>query len=81
LIGEIHLAGHEADARRGAALLIDTHGAPVAEAVWALYERLIRRIGSRPTLIERDANIPPFETLMAERARADAALRIELEVA
>jgi uncharacterized protein (UPF0276 family) len=81
LIGEIHLAGHEADARRGAALLIDTHGAPVAETVWALYERLIRRVGSRPTLIERDANIPPFEMLMAERTRADAALRLELEVA
>lgn len=81
MIGEIHLAGHEADARRGAALLIDTHGAPVAEPVWALYERLIRRVGSRPTLIERDANIPPIEALMAERTRADATLRLELEVA
>lgn len=79
LIGEVHLAGHEADARRGAALLVDTHGAPVAEPVWALYERLIARVGSRPTLIERDANIPPFEILMAERARADEALRLELE--
>ncbi len=81
LVGEVHLAGHEADARKGASLLIDTHSAPVAEPVWALYERLIARIGSRPTLIERDANIPAFETLMAERGRADLALTRQLEAA
>ncbi len=74
-IGEIHLAGHAADARHGGALLIDTHAAPVAEAVWALYRRLIARIGPRPTLIERDDAIPTFETLMVERDRADALLR------
>lgn len=81
LVGEVHLAGHEADGRRGASLLIDTHGAPVAEPVWALYERLIERIGSRPTLIERDANIPAFDVLMAERGRADLALQREFEAA
>lgn len=81
LVGEIHLAGFEADARRGSALLIDTHGAPVDEDVWRLYRGLIERIGSRPTLIERDANIPPFQELMAERNRADAALTVELEIA
>lgn len=79
LVGEIHLAGHEADARRGADLLIDTHGAPVADEVWALYERLIDRVGSRPTLIERDANIPSFAELIEERARAEAVLAHELE--
>jgi uncharacterized protein (UPF0276 family) len=46
-IGEIHLAGHGAD-EGGSALLIDTHGAPVAEPVWALYRRLIDRVGPRP---------------------------------
>jgi uncharacterized protein (UPF0276 family) len=54
--------------------LIDTHGAPVAEPVWALYRRLIDRIGPRPTLIERDDDIPDFATLMAERDRAAAML-------
>lgn len=81
LIGEVHLAGHEEDARRGAALLIDTHGAAVDERVWSLYRRLIERVGSRPTLIERDANVPPFEQLFAERERADAILQRELELA
>jgi len=72
-IGEIHLAGHGVD-EGGSALLIDTHAAPVAEAVWALYRRLVRRIGPRPTLIERDDDIPAFPVLMAERDRAHAEL-------
>ena len=66
-VGEIHLAGHAADENVGAALLIDTHGQPIAEAVWALYERLIARIGPKPTLIERDDNIPSFDMLIHER--------------
>jgi len=78
---EIHLAGHTADPNLGAALLVDTHDAPVSPAVWALYERLIRRIGARPTLIERDGNLPAFEELMAERNRAAAVLEESMAVA
>lgn len=69
-VGEIHLAGHAADERLGEALLIDTHDRPVSEAVWRLYARLIDRIGPRPTLIERDDEVPDFGTLMTERDRA-----------
>lgn len=69
-IGEIHLAGHAPDPIQGESLLIDTHGAPIAPDVWALYERLVARIGPRPTLIERDENIPAFADLMVERNRA-----------
>lgn len=72
---ELHLAGHHADPRLGAALLIDSHDAPVAPEVWALWRRCIRRIGQRPTLIERDAKLPPFAELLAERAQAQAGLR------
>ena len=72
---EIHLAGHTADPNLGDALLVDSHDAPVAPEVWALYERLIRRIGARPTLIERDGNLPEFGVLLAERERAAAVLR------
>ncbi len=67
---EIHLAGHSADPTHGNALLIDSHDAPVAPEVWALYRRLIERIGARPTLIERDGNVPEFDVLLAERERA-----------
>ncbi len=72
---EIHLAGHAPDPKFGDALLVDSHDAPVAPEVWALYERLIRRIGARPTLIERDDNLPAFDVLLAERDRAAAVLR------
>lgn len=74
LVGEIHLAGHSPDARLGEALLIDSHGAPVAEAVWDLYAHALGHVGPRPTLIERDDNIPPFAELMAERGRAQSLL-------
>jgi len=73
-IGEVHLAGHSADPEHGETLLIDSHDAPIAEPVWALYRHLIDRIGETPTLIERDGNVPPFEDLMVERDRAAAIL-------
>ena len=70
IVGEIHLAGHRPDPDPASALLIDSHDAPVCPAVWRLYERLIARIGPRPTLIERDEDIPPFADLLSERDRA-----------
>ena len=69
---EIHLAGHTADPVQGEALLIDSHDAPVAPAVWSLYERFVERAGPRPTLVERDGNLPGFDELMAERGQAAA---------
>lgn len=75
LVGEIHLAGHTRDGDPSSPLLIDSHDQDVAEPVWQLYKRLIQRIGPRPTLIERDDNIPDFADLMAERARAHCLLR------
>ena len=74
-VEEIHLAGHSADPQLGEALLIDSHDAPIAPAVWRLYERLIARIGPRPTLIERDDNLPGFATLQAERHHAEGIMR------
>ena len=69
-VAEIHLAGFEdADG-----CLIDTHGAPVAPDVWALYARTIERLGSRPTLIEWDTDIPAFAVLQREAATAQRVL-------
>jgi uncharacterized protein (UPF0276 family) len=73
-IQEIHLAGHSIDADPTSPLLIDTHGEPIADPVWRLYRRLIHRIGPRPTLIERDDDLPPFQALMRERDQAHAIL-------
>lgn len=71
-IMEIHLAGHSLDAGTTPALVIDSHDAAVDDAVWALYRHAIERMGPRPTLIERDDNIPAFEALCAERGVAQA---------
>jgi uncharacterized protein (UPF0276 family) len=75
LVSEVHLAGHSEDAATGGALLVDSHDAPVAPAVWSLYRRFVQRAGPRPTLIERDDNLPAFSVLMEERAAADAIAR------
>jgi uncharacterized protein (UPF0276 family) len=76
-VREIHLAGHSQDDEFGEALLIDSHDAPVAEPVWALYRRFVQRVGERPTLIERDGNIPDFAELLAERDHAQEILVAE----
>ncbi|WP_028944642.1 DUF692 domain-containing protein [Pseudomonas vranovensis] len=73
-IAQIHLAGHSLDV--GGELLIDSHDASVAEPVWALYQRLIQRIGPRPTLIERDDHVPAFDTLLGEREIAQSLLNL-----
>ena len=70
LVSEVHLAGHAADPNLGDTLLIDSHDAPIAPEVWQLYRRFVERAGARPTLIERDGNVPGFEELMAEREQA-----------
>jgi len=69
-VAQYHLAGHEA----GPFGLVDTHAAPVAPEVWALYAEAVARLGPRPTIVEWDANLPPLEVLLDEAGRADAIL-------
>jgi uncharacterized protein (UPF0276 family) len=70
---EIHLAGHGRDAA-DPSLLVDSHDGQVDASVWELYARAIAAHGCRPTLIERDADVPQFAELLAERARAQQVL-------
>ena len=76
-VGEIHLAGHAEDVGNdeGIRLLIDNHGAPVADDVWALYAHVLNRTGPLPTLIEWDTDVPDYPRLRAEAQRADGHLR------
>lgn len=71
-VGEIHLAGAIADETLN--LLIDNHGAPVAEPVWDLLGAFVAAHGTRPTLIERDRDVPAFAELLHERNRAAVVL-------
>ena len=64
-VRQIHLAGHSEDAL-GSGLLIDTHDAPICDAVWELYAHALRRFGPVPSMIERDDHIPPLAGMLAE---------------
>jgi len=70
-VGEIHLAGHAVNDADGQTILIDDHGAPVSDAVWALYGHALARFGPVPTLIEWDTNIPELAVLCAEAHTAE----------
>lgn len=70
-IGEIHVAGHTVKKMPEGEILIDTHGAPVSEPVWALYREALARFGARPTLVEWDNGLPPLATLVAEARQAE----------
>jgi uncharacterized protein (UPF0276 family) len=74
-VRQIHLAGHQHCGTH----IIDTHDHPVIDPVFALYAQAVRRFGPVATMIERDANIPPLDELLAEldrvRETAAAALR------
>src|SRR3979411_1849043 len=70
-VKEVHLGGHDEETDDvGAALLIDTDGWPMAEAVWTLYAHVIARTGPIPTLIEWDNSVPDWHTLRAEAVAA-----------
>ncbi len=74
-VGEIHLGGHDEDADdHGAPLLIDSHGAAIADPVWALLDYTLERSGPRPVLVEWDNDVPEWPILRDEAARAHAAL-------
>lgn len=73
-VGEIHLGGHDQHDLPEGPLLIDAHGAPVADPVWALYAEAVARIGACATLIEWDNDLPDWAVLAAEAGRAAAIL-------
>jgi uncharacterized protein (UPF0276 family) len=71
IVGEIHLAGYDDHGP----LVIDDHGSPVHEPVWAVFAHTVARVGPRPTLIEWDTDLPALDVLLAEARRAEAVLR------
>lgn len=73
-VQQFHLAGHD----NCGDYIVDTHDAPVIDAVWDLYAAAVRRFGPVATMIERDDHIPPLAELVTEldhaRAIGEAAL-------
>ncbi len=70
-----HVAGHYQQAPD---LLVDTHGENIIDPVWQLLHAAYQQFGVFPTLLERDLNIPPLTTLIAEIDKiADIQLQYE----
>lgn len=73
LVGEIHVAGHAVkDDEMGGLIAIDDHGSAVRPRCWDLLATFLRRAGPKPVLVEWDTDVPDYDVLMAEAAKADA---------
>jgi uncharacterized protein (UPF0276 family) len=74
-VQEIHLAGFTAETdEKQRPLLIDTHNRLVDPLVWQLYAYVIGKLGPTPTLIEWDADLPPWSELLTEARRAETCM-------
>lgn len=65
-IVQFHLAGHT----NMGTYCLDTHDGRVIDPVWKLYRLANELTGGAATLLEWDANIPPFDELHAEVLKA-----------
>lgn len=61
-VAQIHLAGHE----KHNEYIIDTHDHPICQEVFDLYAYTLKKMGMKPTMIERDDHIPPLNELLEE---------------
>ncbi len=61
----IHMAGHE---QVEPDLIIDTHGQPIIDPVYDLFEWTIQRMEPVPVLLERDYNFDELDQLQSELA-------------
>ena len=63
---QCHLAGHTNCGTH----LIDTHNGQVIDPVWSLFQLMHQRTGGVATLLEWDADIPPFPVVHEEVLKA-----------
>ena len=54
--------------------MIDSHGKPVVDPVWALLSYTLEQTGPLPVLVEWDNDVPDWPVLRAEAERAEQAL-------
>ena len=66
LIAQLHLGGYSDMGK----FLFDTHSKAPTDPVWALYQRMIRRIPEVPVLIEWDEAVPDWAGLEAQAIKA-----------
>ncbi len=62
----IHIAGHK---QVSPDLIIDTHGEPIIDPVYDLFEFTMSKVEPVPVLLERDYNIPEMQEMQTELNR------------
>ncbi len=62
-VAYIHMAGHQ---QVEPDLIIDTHGQPIIDPVYELFEWTIRKMDPVPVLLERDYNFDELEQIQSE---------------
>jgi uncharacterized protein (UPF0276 family) len=62
-VAYIHMAGHQ---QVEPDLIIDTHGQPIIDPVYELFEWTIRKMDPVPVLLERDYNFEELEQIQSE---------------
>lgn len=70
-VAQVHLAGFTDMGD----FLFDTHSKPVYPEVWELFKKYCHNIAHVPTFIEWDDEIPEFEVLRGELAKASSILQ------
>ncbi len=65
-VAYIHMAGHEQVAPD---LIIDTHGQPIIDPVYDLFEWTINKMNPVPVLLERDYNFSQLQELNSELSK------------
>jgi len=77
-VAYIHMAGHE---QVEPDLIIDTHGRPIADPVYELFEWTIQKMEPVPVLLERDYNFEDLDELQGELMHLKTLIAKHWEVA
>jgi uncharacterized protein (UPF0276 family) len=71
-VAYIHMAGHE---QVEPDLIIDTHGQPIIDPVYELFEWTIQKMDPVPVLLERDYNFEDLEQIQGELSQIRSILK------
>jgi len=72
---QMHIAGHVQEGPR----LLDNHGRPVADEVFALFRTALHRTGPVPVLLEWDLDIPSYARVIEEATKVRTVYREALD--
>lgn len=76
-VAYIHMAGHEQVAED---LIIDTHGEPIIDPVYDLFEYTIQQMDPVPVLLERDYNFQDLSSIAVEMENLKSIIQKHWEV-